>query len=90
MAAPRPKHAHASARPASATPATRPPHPLQQDGGQTDVLSSANGPSTDIIIIALQQRCHSTSALARSPSWPLLPRPVVTDGMHSTQMIQFY
>jgi hypothetical protein len=46
MASPRPEHAHASARPATATPTPRPPHPRQQDGGKTDVLSSANGPST--------------------------------------------
>ena len=32
------------------------------DGGKSDVLSSANGPST----AALQQRCHRTSASARS------------------------
>jgi hypothetical protein len=35
------------------------------------VLSSANGPST----AALQQRCHRTSASARSPSWPPMPGP---------------
>jgi hypothetical protein len=41
------------------------PHTLQLDGGKTDVLSSANGPST----AALQKRsCHCTSALALSPS----------------------
>jgi hypothetical protein len=41
MATQSPEHAHASARPAAATPTPRPPHPRQQDGGQTDVLSSA-------------------------------------------------
>jgi len=64
MAAPRPEHAHASARPAAATPTPRPSHQRQKDGGKIDVLSSANGPST----FALQQRCHRTSASARSPS----------------------
>ena len=54
MAEPRPEHAHASALPSAATPAPRPPHPRQQDDGETDVLSSANGPST----VAQQQRCH--------------------------------
>jgi hypothetical protein len=39
MASPRLEHAHASARPAAATPASRPPHPQQQDGGKTDILS---------------------------------------------------
>ena len=39
-------------------------------GGKTDVLSSANGPST----VALQHRCHSASASARSRSWPTMPR----------------
>jgi hypothetical protein len=37
----------------------------------TNVLSSANSPST----VELQQRCHSTSASAPSPSWPTMPRP---------------
>jgi hypothetical protein len=69
MAAPRPEHA--SARPAAATPTPRPPHPRKQDGGEIDVLSSANGPST----VALQQRCHHTSASAGSPSWQPMPRP---------------
>ena len=67
----RPEHAHASAHPAAATPTTRPPHPRQQDGRKTGVLSSENGPST----VTLQQRCHRTSASARSPSWPPMPRP---------------
>jgi hypothetical protein len=71
MAAPCPEYAHASARPAVATPTPRLPHPRQQDDGETDVLSSSNGPST----VAQQQRCHCTSASARSPSWPPMPRP---------------
>ena len=71
MAAPRPEHAHVSTRPAAATPTPRPPHPRQQDGRKTNVLSSANDPST----VALQQRCHRTSASAPSPSWPHMPRP---------------
>jgi hypothetical protein len=71
MAAPRPEHAHVCARPADATPTTRPLHPQQHDGGKTNVLLSANGPST----VAQQQRCHRTSALARSPSWPTMPSP---------------
>ena len=66
MAAPRPEHLHASALLADATPTPRPPHPRQQDGGKTNVLSSANGPST----VVMQQRCHHTSASVRSPSWP--------------------
>ena len=47
------------------------PRTRQLDGGKTDVLSSANGPST----ASLQQRCHRTSTLARSPSWPPMPGP---------------
>ncbi len=47
------------------------PHTRQLDGGKTDVLLSANSPSTAV----LQQRCHSTSAVARSPSWPPMPCP---------------
>jgi hypothetical protein len=50
---------------------SRPSHPGQQDGGKTDVLSSANHPST----VAPQRRCHRTSASAWSPSWPPMPRP---------------
>jgi hypothetical protein len=53
-------------RPSRHVPLTR-----QLDGGKTDVLSSANGPSTT----SLQQRCHRTSTSARSPSWPPMPGP---------------
>jgi hypothetical protein len=71
-------HADGSAAP-GARPRYRPPrhrnlhapHTRQLDGGKTDVLSSANGPCT----AALQQRCHRTSASARSPSWPPTPGP---------------
>ena len=70
MATPRPEHAHASA---TATFKTPPPYPRQQDDGETDVLSSANGPST----VDQQQRCHSTSTSAWSPSWPPMPCPLL-------------
>ena len=59
------------ARPRFRPPRRRDPNPRQQDGGKTNVLSSANGPST----VALQQRCHRTSASASSPSWPPMPGP---------------
>jgi hypothetical protein len=71
MTEPRPEHAHVSARPANTTPTSRPPHPRQKDGWKTNVLSSTNCPST----VALQQRCHSTSTSAQSPSWQPMPSP---------------
>jgi hypothetical protein len=50
------------------------PRQQQQDGGKTDVLSCANGPSW-ALHRAMQQRCHHASASARIPSWPPMPRP---------------
>ena len=60
--------------PATVTFTTRPAHTTtgwRELAGKTDVLSSANGPSTT----SLQQRCHRTSTSARSPSWPPMPGP---------------
>ena len=70
MATPRPEHVHASV---TSTPKTPPPYPRQQDDGETDVLSSANCPST----VNQQQRCHSTSTSAWIPSWPPMPCPLL-------------
>ena len=69
MAALRPEHAHATDRHATATFTPRPAHTTIRWSTETDVLSSENDPST----ASLQQRCHSTSASARSPSWPSIP-----------------
>jgi hypothetical protein len=60
--------------PATVTFTTRPAHTTtgwRELAGKTDVLSSANGPST----ATLQQKCHQTSASAPSPSWPPMPGP---------------
>ena len=66
----------------SATPGARPRYNLHAtsrthnnhvDGGKTDILSSANCPST----ATLQQRCHRTSASARSPSCPTMSGPLL-------------
>ena len=64
------------ARPLFRTPRRRDPHatspaPTTTGWGKIDVLSSVNGSST----VVLQQRCHRTSASARSPSWPPMFRP---------------
>ena len=52
----------------------------------TDVLSSANGPST----VAMQQRCHRASASARSPSWPPMPRPASMMMMMMMMMVMSF
>ncbi len=78
MASPRPEHAHATDSPATATFPPRPAHTTF--GWLQDRLPFANGPST----AALQQRCHSTSASARSPSWPPMPGPRLQRAAHHT------
>ena len=52
-------------------PSRHVPHTQQLEGGKTDVLSSANSPST----ASLQQRCHLTSILAQSQSSLPMPCP---------------
>ena len=70
------------ARPLFRTPRRRDPHatspaPTTTGWGKIDVLSSVNGSST----VVLQQRCHRTSASARSPSAHAPPPPAA--GTHS-------
>ena len=64
-------------RPRFRPPRSRDPHatspaPTTTGCGKTDVLSSANGLST----VALQQRCHRTSELVRSPFCSTMPYPI--------------
>jgi hypothetical protein len=69
------------ARPRFRPPRRRDPHatfPRTHDSRMAGRQMScrqqtACGPST----VAMQQRCHRTSASARSPSWPPMPRPLL-------------